>query len=201
MKRSFLLLLILVLALCVSTCLVSCNTDTDAPAGDQNTPDDGNGDTDAPAGDDTGDGIDWNNTGLTGIPMIYNSKARFQIVYTAEGGSSAIKAANDLVAQLRELGVDIGDAVSDKNADDVKEYEIIIGSGARHRGDEINITQRELGEDGEIIQLFQRFLVKRILYCLYFIFANLTAENGGAYKTEHYLLCRHCYHSSLHYYL
>ena len=124
MKRSFLLLLILVMALCVSTCLVSCNTDTDAPAGDQNTPDNGNGDTDAPAGDDTGDGIDWNNTGLTGIPMIYNSKARFQIVYTAEGGSSAIKAANDLVAQLRELGVDIGDAVSDKNADDVKEYEI-----------------------------------------------------------------------------
>ncbi len=154
MKRSFLLLLILVLALCVSTCFASCNTDADTPSGGQDTPDTGNGDTDPPATDGTDDGIDWNNTGLSGIPLIYNSKARFQIVYTAEGGSSAIKAANDLVDQLRELGVDIGDAVSDKNADDVKEYEVIIGSGARHRGDDVNITQRELGEDGEIIQLF-----------------------------------------------
>lgn len=157
MKRILLLLLLLILAAAIT--LTACNKDGQGDVNDGGTTDGGTTDDtdngDKPGGDDTeGDGIDWDNTGLDGLPLIYDGKARFQVVYTSEGGASAIKAANNLVERLRELGVEIGDAVSDKDAAAVKEYEVIIGSGARNRGDDVAISARKLGENGEIVKLF-----------------------------------------------
>ena len=111
MTRKMIKILRAVLSLLLVVSLFACNTTPDTPAddngggeGNTNTPpneNEGNGDgnenegdggnTDAPAGD-----IDWDNTGLEGLALIYNSVARFQVVYTSESGAKALALANDL---------------------------------------------------------------------------------------------------------
>jgi hypothetical protein len=142
-------LLLLALSLSIMLCIISCNQD--------NAPDNGgNNDdtsTDTPGGDENDDGIDWDNLPLEGLALIYNGKARFQVVYTSFSGSSAIREANNLVSELRELGVDVADAVSDKEAADVRDCEIIIGTDVRNRGEEVCISDKYLGEDGYCIKV------------------------------------------------
>ena len=123
---SKMLILVMLLALLLSA--VSCNkTDDPADNSGENTdttpPDesgDVNGDTDEGAGEGEGDNtdnkptIDWESTGLEGLALIYNSVARFQVVYTSESGAKALELANDLVEKLRGFGVEIADPVADK---------------------------------------------------------------------------------------
>ncbi len=150
MKNNFLKILLLILSLSLAFCLFGCSVETpDGESGDNED------EVNKPAEPDEGgssDTIDWENVPLDGLVLIYNNKARFQVVYTVEGGSAAVRAAEELVATLRELGVEVADAVSDKDAADVKDCEIIIGTGARHRGDEVNVGQRYLGAKGYTVR-------------------------------------------------
>ena len=164
MKTLWIKVLLVVLALATVLSFTACNTDTPGDNGDNGdngqgtTPPDENGDT---PGDGTGDGgeeddgtgIDWNNTGLDGLALIYNNKARFQVVYTGEAGSSGIRKANDFVKKLRALNIEVADAVSDADASAVKSCEIIFGSGAKNRGEDVAISDKYLGKDGRTIKV------------------------------------------------
>ena len=102
------ILIALLLMLALAFCLVACNgNDTpDTPDnGDVGDTPGGDGNTDEPT---PGDGIDWENTGLDGLALIYNGKARFQVVYTAESGATALRIANAFVERLRELNTKRG---------------------------------------------------------------------------------------------
>ena len=166
MKKYLIGILTLITALCVIFCFVACNTDNPNDNGDNGdngqgtTPPNEDGDTpggedgNTPGGEeDDGAEIDWDNTGLEGLALIYNNKARFQVVYTREAGSSGIRTANEFVKKLRALKIDVDNAVSDASASDVRECEIIFGSGARNRGEDVAVSDKYLGRDGRTIKV------------------------------------------------
>lgn len=142
-----LLTLLLVLVLCFG--IAACQNVPDDSTDDENKDDENKDDENK----DDDDGIDWDNLDLDGLALIYNGKARFQVVYASQAGSECIRLANDFVDELRELGVDVDDAVSDKDAEDVKDCEIIIGTGVRHRGDDAVLNDKHLGKDGYAIKV------------------------------------------------
>ena len=153
MKNILLKLLLLMLSLSMVFCLFACNKD-EAPDDDNGGNGDNTSDDNKPdEGGDPADSIDWDSIEVDGMPIISQGIARFQVVYTTDAGSTGIREAENLVKTLRDLGVTIGDAVSDKDAADVKDCEIIIGTGARHRGDEVNVSSRYLGEKGLTIKI------------------------------------------------
>ncbi len=158
MKALITKIVMLLLVLTMSLALFACNgndtpntPETPDNGGEGNTP--GEGDTpDTPSGGNTDGDIDWNNTGLDGLALIYNNKARFQVVYTAESGAMALEIANTFVARLRELKIEVADPVPDTDASKVAECEIIIGLNAQNRGEELSIQYRALGNDGFAIK-------------------------------------------------
>ena len=87
------------------------------------------------------------------VLLVYNKIARFNVVYTHEAGAAGKKAADEFVRDMRSYGVTIGDTVSDKNASDVTDCEIIIGTGCRNRGDACNIDQKYIGEEGQLVKI------------------------------------------------
>jgi len=87
-----------------------------------------------------------------GIVLIENGEAKFRLVNTSGMGSSARRAVEDFIEKLEELGVDGAASIDDGNADLVTDCEIIVGTGARNRGDECNISEHDLGEDGYVIK-------------------------------------------------
>ncbi len=87
------------------------------------------------------------------LVLVKNGTAKFQIVYTAEAGSLNFKQANDLVSQLRALGITVNDPIEEKEASLVTDCEIIIGTGAKNRGEEFAVSAKELGKDGIIIKI------------------------------------------------
>lgn len=91
--------------------------------------------------------------------LIHNGKALFNVVYTAKSGTSGKKTADIFVKDLRNLGVEINDPVSDKNAADVTERELIIGANAQNRGDDCCITTQYLGEDGQAIKIVGKRII------------------------------------------
>ncbi|MBQ8381099.1 MAG: hypothetical protein IJY18_04320 [Clostridia bacterium] len=159
MSKSILKILVVLLCLVLCFGIVACDTSdsTDDPD-DGKTDSDGSGNEDG-NGDENEDGINWDDLGLEGLALIYNNKARFQVVYTTEAGSAGIRLAKSLVTKLRDLGVEVADAVSDRDADDVKSCEIIIGTNARHRGDEVAISDKYLGPDGYTMKVIGKRVV------------------------------------------
>ena len=131
--------------------LFACNTTPDNGGGEGN--ENEGGENNGGENKDPADLIDWDSLPLDGLALISNNIARFQIVYTNEMGSAGIREAEALVTKLTELGVKVRPAVSDKDAKDVRDCEIIIGTGARNRGDEVNVDRRYLGEDGILIKI------------------------------------------------
>ncbi len=116
--------------------LVSCSQIIDKILGNTpEQPDDGTTD-----GGDT-----WSNNDFV---LIENKVAKFQLVYTSESGSIGKKCTEDLVKQLRDFGVTVSDPIAENNAALVSECEIIIGTGAKYRGEELSVTQKELGKEG-----------------------------------------------------
>ena len=85
--------------------------------------------------------------------LIHNSKALFNVVYTQTSGSAGKKAADTFVKDLRNLGVTVNDAISDRNAEDVTECEIIIGANVLNRGDDCCITTAMIGSEGRMIKI------------------------------------------------
>ncbi len=88
------------------------------------------------------------------LVLIENKVAKFQLVFTSKAGPESIKRAESLVKQLRSLGVQISDPVSEGDKDKMTDCEIIIGPEAKYRGDEFAISEKELGKDGQIIKIF-----------------------------------------------
>lgn len=118
--------------------------------GEQSGEGNGNGDGE---GEGEGEDEDDDDVQLEGLVLIKRGKAQFQVVYTANAGSDGIRAAKDFVANLRGYGVEINDPIPDSDADAVTDCEMIIGTGARHRGDECNISDRYLGAKGYAIKV------------------------------------------------
>ncbi len=97
---------------------------------------------------------------LDGLVLIENSKANFKLVYTTEAGSDSIKYANSLVSRLRKLGIEIDDPIEEGKSALVTDCEIVIGTGVKHRGDELSINAKDLGKDGIVIKTVgQRVLI------------------------------------------
>ena len=167
-KNVLVKLLLLALALAMTLCLFACNgddtpdnggnTDGDNTQGDGTQGDGTQGDG-TQGGDGEDDGIDWDNTGLKGLALIYNSKARFQVVYATDAGSTAIREANAFVDKLRGYGVEVGDPVSDADASLVKDCEIIFGANVRNRPEGVTVTDKYLGSKGKTIKVVGNSIV------------------------------------------
>ncbi len=142
-------ILLLALMLLTVFSLASCDILSqyiDIPGfGDDSTDGDGDGSTDG--GNDT----PVEEAGK--LLLIHNGKAMFNVVYTYASGAKAKKAAETFVKDLRNLGVEINDAVSDRDASAVTERELIIGANALNRGDDCCVTTTYLGRNGQIIKI------------------------------------------------
>ena len=91
--------------------------------------------------------------------LIHDSKALFNVVYTQKSGAAGKRSADGLVKTLRNLGVTVNDAVSDKDPDQVTEREIIIGSDALNRGEDCCITAAYLGADGQAVKIVGKKII------------------------------------------
>ncbi len=101
-------------------------------------------------------GSDTGNNGneiTDSLVLIENNKALFQLVYTTDAGSDVIKRANELADQLSDIGVEISAPIKEGDPSLVSECEIIIGTGAKYRGEELSISEKELGKSGQIIKI------------------------------------------------
>lgn len=131
MKKLFSTLLILLLAVLCALTLFGC-TGGDEPADDGQTyPED--------------------ELPLEGLVLIRKNVAQFRVVIASGAGSEGRRAASELVNRLRELSVEIEDAVEDRNATDITDCEIIIGVGAKNR-EGCAVQASELGELGYVIK-------------------------------------------------
>ena len=83
-----------------------------------------------------------------GYVLIHEGKASFNVVYTAASKGDGKKAAENFVKQLRKLGIEVKDAISDEDKSLVTDREIIIGCNAKNRGDEVCVDDKYLGADG-----------------------------------------------------
>ena len=92
------------------------------------------------------------------LVLIQNSKALFNVVYTQKSGASGKRAADGFVKDLRSFGVTINDAISDKDASQVTDREIIIGSDAMNRED-CCVTAARLGADGQVVKIVGKKIV------------------------------------------
>ncbi len=86
------------------------------------------------------------------LVLIENGEAKFTVVNTAYSGSTGKILADTFVELLRELGVTVGDAVSDVDGATGTDCEIIIGAEAKGRDAEYCVTEHHLGKEGEIIK-------------------------------------------------
>ena len=161
MKSILIKILMMLVCVCLALCLFACNGDTPDNGGntddnggntDGDNTDGGNTDGGNTDGGNTDGEIDWDNTGLEGLALIYNGKARFQVVYTAESGAKALEIAQTFVDRLRELKIEVADPVPDTDAAKVADCEIIIGLNAQNRDSELNIGYRDLGPNGYAIK-------------------------------------------------
>lgn len=185
MKNKILRLILLITALLLAVSLCSCdmsmilgdgtsdgNTDTDSSKGNEEEDKDKT-DGDKDGGDKTdGDKTDGNETEDGGdkedgdkedeivydpnkFQFVKDGVAQFNIVTTSEAGADAVRIANMLVQYLRNAGVQINNVVRESKAEDVTDYEIIVGTGARNRGEgTLSVDKVELGEDGYVIRSF-----------------------------------------------
>ncbi|MBP3308584.1 MAG: hypothetical protein J6L90_03995 [Clostridia bacterium] len=130
MKKLFSTLLILLLAVLCALALFGC-TGGDGPDDGQTYPED--------------------ELPLEGLVLIRKNVAQFRVVIASGVGSEGRRAASELVDRLRELSIEIEDAVEDKSIGDVTDCEIIIGVGAKNR-EGCAVEASELGELGYVIK-------------------------------------------------
>ncbi len=143
MKNSY-KLLVLIMLLTVFLGLMACDSSLGGNDSDNDV-------------DNVDDGIGEE---LEGLVLIENKTAKFQIVYTSNVGSIVVKRVEKLVKQLRELGISINNPVREGDRNLVAECEIIIGSGAKNRGEDLSVTKIELGADGLLVKIVgQKILI------------------------------------------
>jgi len=85
--------------------------------------------------------------------LVYEGKVNFQIVASSDLDTKGIKQVNELIAELSELGLEIPEEpVSDKDAEAVKNCEIIIGTGVLNR-EGCAVDVHDIGDDGYVIKI------------------------------------------------
>ncbi len=154
MKKNIIKLIICTLTICLLFGTVSCSDllnklpfiNSGSSGGDEN-----------PGGNDTGDNGNGGSTNDGNLVLIENNVAKFQVVYTSEVDSSNVKYAESIVSQLRALGVTVNDAVKDTTP--ASDCEIIIGTGAKNRSEELSVSQKSLGINGFIIKVVGNSIV------------------------------------------
>ncbi|MBQ8290442.1 MAG: hypothetical protein IJY01_06220 [Clostridia bacterium] len=99
-----------------------------------------------------GDDDDKPDTPLTGLVLVRGGVAEFRVVIASGAGSEGRRAAGELVDALRKAGVEIADAIEDRDASAVSEREIIVGTGVKNRPEGCAVTAGELGDEGYLIR-------------------------------------------------
>ena len=144
-------ILLIVLAAAMLLSLASCELLNNLPFDIPGLTDKGNGD-----GTGDGEGEDEGNEGegntLSGNVLIKDKKAYFTVVYTGEADATEVKIANDLVALLRNAGVDIADPVSDNQLASPEGLEVIVGTGVKGRDEALTVGRRDYGPDGYVVK-------------------------------------------------
>ena len=159
LSKILLLVVSLVLVFALTSCEMLEQFGIEIPDfgfGDQSDDTDGGNDG---SDDDKEDGDDKISEKEGEILLISNSKALFNVVYTQKSGAPAKRAADNLVKTLRNLKVEVNDAVSDKDASKVVDREIIIGSDALNRGEDCCITAAYLGDDGQAVKIVGKRII------------------------------------------
>ena len=159
LSKILLLVVSLVLVFALTSCEMLEQFGIEIPDfgfGDQSDDTDGGNDG---GDDDKEDGDDKISEKEGEILLISNSKALFNVVYTQKSGAPAKRAADNLVKTLRNLKVEVNDAVSDKDASKVVDREIIIGSDALNRGEDCCITAAYLGDDGQAVKIVGKRII------------------------------------------
>ena len=125
MKNIFLKTLLLLTTLCLAIGMIACGTDggNDADGGDgTNNGDGGNAVTPPPT--DEGD--------PTELTLIKDGVAKFRVVTASGMDGATVKASQEFVSTLRELGVTVDDAVRDGIADKTDCGKHTVNSFARN---------------------------------------------------------------------
>lgn len=87
------------------------------------------------------------------VVLFEDGKANFNLVVTSKAGGDAMAIADMFIDRLRSLGITMNDTVMDFDTSTVSDCEIIIGTGATGRGDACNITEKELGTEGQMVKI------------------------------------------------
>ncbi len=146
-----LILLILVVTLAVSFGLVSCNGNPDNGDNNGGTNNPGGNGGDNPSG---GENLyPEDNEPIDGLVLIKKNVAQFKVVTTDKAGSAGMRAANELVARLRELGIEVADPIRDRDTASVSDCEIIIGPAVQNRPDNCVVKVIEFGPEGSCLRV------------------------------------------------
>ena len=157
LKKILLLAVALMLIVAMTSCSMLEQFGIEIPdfgLGNDSNDDDGDNDKDTGKNDEEGDLPEEAGKLL----LIHNSKALFNVVYTQKSGGPGKRAADNFVKDLRSFGVEVNDAISDKDASKVTDREIIIGSDALNRED-CCIKATRLGADGQVIKIVGKKIV------------------------------------------
>ena len=148
MKKNLVRILLLALALVTLFALASCDILAQyipGLGGDNN-------------GDGNGDGSDLPEEEGK-LLLIHNGKALFNVVYTQSSGASGKRTADQFVKDLRNLGVEIADAISDRDVSKVSDCEIIIGANVLNRDEDCCVTTNYLGAEGQVVKIVGKRII------------------------------------------
>ena len=177
MRKNLIRFLILVIAIVTVISVTSCDMLADfginIPGIGDNTGNNGNGNSgnNDSNGNNDNNGNNNNSGGDDGsndeslpekegeLLLIHNGKALFNVIYTSSAGASGKRAADTFIKDLRNFGVEINDAISDRDASRVTDREIIIGANATNRGDDCCVTRNYMGADGQVIKIVGKRII------------------------------------------
>ena len=86
------------------------------------------------------------------LTLIDGDKAYYRFVSTAQAGATTIRNIDKTISHLRACGIEVEDRCGDMRADDVAEYEIIVGIGVRFRDSACSVERTEIGNRGYVIK-------------------------------------------------
>ena len=142
MKRLLSSMLALLLCVCVTFAFAACGKET--PDGDE----------DVSAGEGGGDtGTNEEPADTENLVLITGNKARFKLVTTSDMSGTLKKKIEKFVNDLRDIGVDIDDPISDGSAGAVTDCEIIVGSGVKNRDEKYTVDPYSCGAEGYVIKV------------------------------------------------
>ncbi len=95
----------------------------------------------------------------TDVVLIKDGVAQFKVVYSLDAGNQIRRAAISFVEELRDLGVEVEDAISDSDAIDIAPCEILIGTDIKNCPDGCAVSVDDIGENGYVIKAVGKRIV------------------------------------------